>query len=634
MVNRRGKGGRRRLRRAGGAALGGMVLALGVAAAALTPLPASALAVQVGAVVEKEEVYLGESFFYQIQVTGGTQVGRPDLTGLKDFDVREVPQSWLRFRGGQTLRRFRQDEGSNYLYRLVALRDGALTIPPIEVEVDGRSYSTPAVELAVEIPPPSNQFRLTLSLSAAEAYVGEPVALTAVWYFRRQGSFYYASIPLLRHPDFTASEDTGAGRSRIPVRSASGTQYWSGQQGSAVVDGIPFTTFTLHRVVVPRKAGEYELPPGTVQVWTPSGDASGSGRHYDSTVVASGALRIRVLPLPLEGRPAGFTGLVARDLDVEASVRPEEMNVGDPVTLSITLSGPAALEDAQIPSLAGEPAVGQSFTLGPDPMSARLEEAGKVFSQTIRAKSESVTEFPALEVPYFNTRTGTYVVARSRPVPITVRPTRLVTASDLEGPELPGGGGSTVRDWEEGIRFNYAGQRLLAHRPYGLEAAARSPVVLVLLALPLALLLGTVAYTRRRRYLEAAAGAGVGAAEQPADLVKARPAAPLELLRGRLAEIGTGDPAGAEKALAAWREYLRGRKTGSGGRPPLDPGRELRRRGAGEPLLAEAAWIERLEERVRYGGRRGGEPAPLEEVLARIGRLAAALEGEAHDEDR
>mgnify|MGYP001073467542 CR=1 FL=1 len=605
--------------------------------------------VEVRAYISEQEVYLGGGFIYQVQVVGGTRVGKVDLSGFQDFDVRQIPQSWLRYQDNEEWRK-REKEGTSFYYRIFALKTGSLTIPPATVRVDGRTYSSPPIDIRVQPPPPSTEFRLELSLSRDRVYEGEPVELTSVWYFLSDARYYYVNIPILRHPAFTLAEGSnGRGSTRIYVRSAAGGNYLSGERGTAVVNGIEYQTATFKQVLIPKEAGEYAFLPGTVQVWwqidenapDPRGSRGVRDREFESTVIGSNQLGIRVIPLPVQGRPDTFSGIVAPGLDLAASASPTVMNVGDPVSLSLILSGPPTVKDADIPHLSDLPALTRDFTVRSGPMYITMEEEKKIFSQTIRVKREDVSEIPSLEVSYFNTTTGSYQAARSRPVPITVRPTRLVTASDLEGETLSGMSGTTVKNRAEGINFNYQGAaRLLADQPPGLGALASRPLLLLLMAVPAALLLAALVQVRRdggsgalspepaEEPGEVAPGGKPGKSRAPVSPPGAHTAAPsFRRLTARLNELrgsGTPETAGTETgasgaggpggggaetdpgatgaALAAWREYL-------GARLQLSPGRlvfqdveqELLRRGAGPELVKEVRELFGRYELFQYG---------------------------------
>jgi hypothetical protein len=226
-----------------------------------------------------------------------------------------------------------------------------------------------------------------------------------------------------------------------------------------------------------------------------------------------------------------------------------------------------------------------------------------VFRVGLRVRSEEVRALPSLEIPYFNTRSGTYQTARSAAVPITVRPTRVLTESDLEGAGPPAAlteTAWTVRDWKDGILFNYADTSRLLSREAGVGELARRPAVVGLLVVPAAALALAALLAARRRAARLAAAEGLVPEEPAVPPPPVRPAAP-----------GT-----AEEALAAFRDLL---KTRLG----LPPGRliwqdlqaELAGRGLEAEVLQRTRELFDLLERRRYAGA-GRETAGEEQALA------------------
>jgi hypothetical protein len=604
-------------------ALLGLFLAICIA-----PLPARE--VRVTTLVEADQVYLGESFLFELRVAGGKQVEKPDMSGFTDFDMREIPQSWLRYRSGGTWDRFKFEEGESFLYRLVALRPGTIALPSVSIRVDGRPYRSPAGELAVTIPPPSEDFKLSLSLSRKVVYVGQSFELRAVWYYRKSGRYYYANVPILRHPSFRSEHPSGAsGSPAALLRSFAAGGGSSGSHGTAMVGGILYRTVTFEEPIIPVDPGSFDFYPSTVQVWVP-GEEEGSSRsrsgwNFDKTVVSAPGVSIKVLPLPLKGRPAEFSGIVSERLDVGAAINPEVMNVGDPVTLSISLSGPPSLAEAELPPLAGLEQLSQGFAVGNSPPEVETRGGKKVFRQTVRVKSEQVQELPPIEVWYFNTHTETYQAAVSRPFPITVRPTRIVTSADLVGEEPAGA--AAVRSWGEGILHNYTvSPRLLRSGSYSAGGLLARPAVAALLGAPLLFLAAAFVLVHRRR--------SAARELQPAGAGPPDPSASFDRLAESLSRLmeredaAPGKPPAAVEALSALRSYL-------GARLRLPPGRlgaaeveaELGSRGIEEPLRRKLARRLELLEALRFQGNGGGTNGESRSILRDILDLSRDMEG-------
>jgi hypothetical protein len=120
------------------------------------------------AAVEKREVYVGESFIFQIQIEGDDAPGEPDVSGIESFTVNSL--------GGQqnssssvTIinRQVTQNIKRGYIfnYRLTPKKSGNLTIPSIEVPVGGQTIKTHPVTIRALKPIETANFKLRMELS-------------------------------------------------------------------------------------------------------------------------------------------------------------------------------------------------------------------------------------------------------------------------------------------------------------------------------------------------------------------------------------------------------------------------------------------------------------------------------------
>lgn len=477
--------------------------------------------VSVRAVVDQQEAFVGETLTLQIQVEGSEAPTPPDVTGITDFTVEE--------RGGQqnssesvTIINGRMSRVSHhgyvFNYGLTPKRDGRLLVPALTVTVDNHPYQTQPLFILAKKPVESAELKLRLSLDKSRAYVGEPLTLTVTWYIGKDVNGFNFNLPVLADPRFSISDGpktiinpAQANVVRIPVP---GGEVLA-EKANGSLDGQNYLTVSFTKTLTAKQAGNFTLPQATVSCQTVSGrrpggrdpfggmmpdDFFGRSRQVLRTeVAASNEPSLEVLPLPEQGRPADFSGLVgAYSLAVSAS--PTKVKVGDPITLSIQIAGPAVAA-ASLPPLEKE--------LGPNDFKVPGEMAPgegsavlKTFTQTVRARHAGVRQVPSLRLNYFNPTSGQYETAASRPVALEVSEAKVVTAQDAEGTEPGAAQKKELKTVKGGINYNYEGPEVLAvQTPPGF--AGLDAGWIALLAAPpglfmLALLTTLVARQRRK----------------------------------------------------------------------------------------------------------------------------------------
>ena len=151
------------------------------------------------------------------------------------------------------------------------------------------------------------------------------------------------------------------------------------------------------------------------------GDFFGSYREKEVTV-ASPELTLNVLSLPQEGRPEGFSGAIG-DFHLQVDAEPVEIEPGDPITLTMSVSGQGNFDRVQAPQLREEQGW-KTYT----PSSEFLKDGGKgsgkkVFEQALVAKDPTIKEIPAVVFSYFDPATAAYRTLTSTPIPLTTQRT-------------------------------------------------------------------------------------------------------------------------------------------------------------------------------------------------------------------
>jgi hypothetical protein len=337
---------------------------------------------------------------------------------------------------------------------------------------NGRSTRTDPVVINARKPVETEDFKLRMSLSKDHCYVGEPVILTVTWLIGRDVRDYRFTLLLLNDDTFHFADpevDRQSGNKlyRIPM----GDGEVIGVEGRIREGGKQYVTITFQKVLIPVSSGDVTIEPATVACSALTGyerkrslfdddffgnDFFGTGRRgvYKTVVVPSNGLELQISALPLKGKPTNFAGHVG-EYKIETRATPTEVNVGDPITLTLNLNGPDYLEHVDLPPLGEQPKLARDFKIPSERATAEILSKSKVFTQTIRALRSDVKEVPSIELPYFDPITGTYREARSEPIPLTVNETRIITALDAEGVDPLESAGSEIETWTKGIAFNY-----------------------------------------------------------------------------------------------------------------------------------------------------------------------------------
>ena len=476
--------------------------------------------------ISSDDVFVGEPFTLQIQVSGSDSPQKPDLSAIDGFNVAyqggsQNSSSSITIINGKMTKNIRK--GYVFSFQLTPLREGTLTIPSLMVHSGGDMAMTRPVSIRVKKPMETDDFKLRLHLSKTRCYVGEPVILSVTWYLGSDVQNADFTVPVLTKTDQFYIADPG-------VNTNSGKQYYriplgSGQviaeKGTGKLAGKTFSTLSFEKVLIPKRSGLISIDPATVSCRALVGyrkqrnpfnddffsnffnnDRFGRRGVYQQTVVPSNALTLKVLDLPEAGRPSDFSGLVG-EYHIEAAATPTAVNVGDPITLTVALSGPDYLEPVELPSLSNQKALVNAFKIPGERASGEISGNKKIFTQTIRPLRADIKEIPPIRLSYFDPRSGTYKTARTAAIPLTVSQTRIVTAQDAEGISAPIPAGNDVKTWMGGIAHNYEDISVLDNQILNpiswLRSFRGAATVMVPPILYLILFFASVIYRRKKK---------------------------------------------------------------------------------------------------------------------------------------
>jgi len=374
-------------------------------------------------------------------------------------------------------------------YAITAGKAGKMILPAVTVVVDGQTYTTNPVEVTVSQPGTTDRISVHLALSEKRCYVGQPVVMTVKWIITVQVDRSAFDVPVFKSEDFYIEDlsDPSAAQAAqqasihgIPVTITGDRQ---------LIKGVEAQIISFSKVLIPKRAGRVRLDPVTVSTNVAVGRVRTGDFFnpyqikYNRVSVQSDPVELEILPLPEVGKPPQFYGLVGQ-YTIWASATPTKVSVGDPITLTVRIGGNPYLKPVQWPQLEQIPEMGENFKIPAEKASPVVENGAKIFTQTIRAGNDRVTQIPAIPLVYFDPQKGQYVVAKTDPIKVEVAPTKVLTNADVQGT----GSASVNREVEairKGISANYYGPEVLANQSLSPLSAIVNPGYLVLWSIPL-----------------------------------------------------------------------------------------------------------------------------------------------------
>lgn len=561
-----------------------MVVVLSLSLALAAPSPSTELRLA----LNQAWAYDDEAVRAQVQVVEperGMTVPRLDpVDGLTIGPAQGPAQSRTILNGVQTV-------SLTYYFDIRPSRSGRFTIGPARASLPGgRTIESNTVDLSVGKRPETG-VRFRCEVKPVGGPVGYPFLVTYTVLFsgeiysrsgfgfsllsEREHGIQKLAIPLLDRTDLiirTPGDTEDARKKQISL-----------ERGSAFQDGQVWKTYVFRYEVTPMAAGPIELGNARVSMHLVTGyrrvrtifgiENEPVGQEFPAD---TGSVIYHVEDLPVEGKPAAFSGAVGR-FSAEASATPTEVDAFAPIDIELRIRGEGLLDALKPPIWEEMPDLAAEFEIASDVDPGKVERDAKVFHKQIRPRGPNVTRIPALPYPYYDFAGKRYETAWTKPIPIRVRAVETVKAEEAvtsareERPSRAAASGKAAAppiQGRLGIGANYA---TFGRPVQGLRAAARllDPTFLFGLVAPPAAFAGMLLFRKlkrrdpRRVRIRAAAG------------------------RARAALARPGLPPAA--IARAYQDYFRDRLDLPAGE--ITPGeleRTLRDRGVGEAATAGA----------------------------------------------
>lgn len=387
----------------------------------------------VQAFVNRSRIALNQQFDLKVEISGSDYktAGSPQLPDMDDF---------AHFLGSSTSQNVQFINGKmsaskTITFHYQATSVGTFTIGKITVKAGNKVYSTDPIEITVvkssQQPATPGRSRDSESTQAdislgdnlfikaipnkTTIYKNEPVTITYKIYTRVDVS----SFGLEKAPSTKGflREDFDIGR-----RPRTQREMYKNKQ---------YTVATIQKIsLYPLSAGKKTIDPLIVncQVKTKRSRrdifddffSDPFGRTVNK-VVNSNLISITVLPLPEQGKPEGFTGIVG-DFSITSGVDKTNLTTDDAVTFTVKISGEGHIGSLSEP----ERTFPEVFETYDPEISKNVNRKGgritgsKVFKYVLVPRKTGTFRIESISYPIFNPRTKRYQILTTDPVELYV----------------------------------------------------------------------------------------------------------------------------------------------------------------------------------------------------------------------
>ena len=375
---------------------------------------AASEAVSVSMQLDRTEATLADSIRMVISVAGARESdSKPSVHGLETFHVTGGgTSSRLEIINGQV------NAGIDFTYFIQPKKTGTFQIGPAEITVDGKVVRSNKETLKIAEPSRTSgalqgPLFLTATVSPKEIYVEEQTIYTLKLFRQTRVSDISLDLPEEEHLFLK--------------------QLGKPLEYKSVHNGQSYQVLEVRYALAGSSEGDYTIGPSSMHFTvyqprtrsrrSPFDDPFFSFSTGRPMTLSSESAHVKVLPLPAQGRPADFSGLVGT-FQLESALKPTEIRAGESATLTVFLRGRGNVH--RIPDLE-MPEVDHTKVYADQPvLEVETDQQGIRGSKTMKwalvPEEEGLYHIPPLTVSFFDTKSRQYRSIGTAPFSFSVLP--------------------------------------------------------------------------------------------------------------------------------------------------------------------------------------------------------------------
>jgi len=328
----------------------------------------------------------------------------------------------------------------NYRLKFLAPKIGRYQVGPIRVVQGNFEKKIAVVSIEVTNVPTATNQQFKLLIPSKNIYVGQRIPIRLEWWVEANGvenlMNQQANVPLFdRQEDFQFHDQEKDSDNTFSILLNSGQKEFPATVSSKQSDGKSYLVWKIERIMVPLKAGDFDIQPATVNVdeglrWQSDLFGRRSATQSRKLRAKSQPIRFKVISLPLKNRPASFAGAVGKGFVLEVSADRSVVQVGDPITLTLILKGDAEVANASLPRMTDD-LPNTDFRLPTGKIAGNYIDKEKRFEVVIRVLSDAVTEIPPITYSWFDPDLKSFQTTQSLPIALSVKGAQMISSQDV-----------------------------------------------------------------------------------------------------------------------------------------------------------------------------------------------------------
>ena len=408
---------------------------------------AETLQVTIG--VEEGPHYVGDPVLVRVTATGVEENPQPtcdpslatDQITIHHLSIRPSIQSFTQVINGKVT----QYKSISYTFdfHVIASHAGPHKIQPFIVTQNKKQAKTQVLDLQIQEVDVDPNMKVMLHIPDTPIYPGQRTPILVQWWYA--GDINSIRNLKIRSPlfeDFTfLDEPADPQESVLVIEKNHELLRLKATTEHTTLDGINYVVMSATRQLVADQPGEYNIGPISAYVekvtrW--SRDFFGNRRPIASKRLCALGLshKLIVQPIPIAKAPPTFSGTVGHGFTFDVRVDRSVVQVGDPITLQVTLRGDGDLNIARLPPIANEEGGNldsKYFRVANEDIPGTVSKDGnsKHFDVSVRVLDETVRQIPPLVYAWFDPSKGRFETTQSDPIALKVLPAEIVSANQV-----------------------------------------------------------------------------------------------------------------------------------------------------------------------------------------------------------